>query len=370
MFRIYRWSLLPAVTGWIIALGTTPAGAQMDLIVDQPALAATWHIVDVEFPPGHCAIVEACVGGPGVRRLLRFATKTANIGMGDLTLGDPETDPRFHFSPCHGHYHFDDFTSYQLFDSSDNIAAPGHKQAFCILDTQQYVFEPWVGPRMYTCAFQGLSGGWADTYAANLDCQWIDVTNVPAGEYSLRVSVNPEGTLEETNLANNVSSAPVTLPATTGMPPRPDGNDVPGSPMIVGHAAGGSIRVDHDAAFCPAPQYNLYYGQRQDSGWSYAYTGAVCGIGTSGTAFVDPPDPPAGDVIWFLVVGAEPATGREGGHGFDSAGIERPLSAAGLCGVQRTHSGPACPAGSPGAPFRAAGGEPAPAVHVAPACDR
>ncbi|MCA9697946.1 MAG: hypothetical protein KC431_10515, partial [Myxococcales bacterium] len=42
----------------------------------------------------------------------------------------------------------------------------------------------------YTCYNQGLSLGWSDTYGAALDCQWIDVTDVAPGDYTLRMEVN------------------------------------------------------------------------------------------------------------------------------------------------------------------------------------
>lgn len=35
---------------------------------------------------------------------------------------------------------------------------------------------------------QGLSPGCHDIYAANIDCQWIDITDVPPGNYVLKVT--------------------------------------------------------------------------------------------------------------------------------------------------------------------------------------
>lgn len=34
---------------------------------------------------------------------------------------------------------------------------------------------------------KGLSPGCHDTYAANIDCQWIDITDVAPGTYMLKV---------------------------------------------------------------------------------------------------------------------------------------------------------------------------------------
>ena len=138
----------------------------------------------------------------------------------------------------------------------------------------------------------------------------------------------------------------MTLPAPAGLPPRPDGRLIPGEPLRAS-PLGARVQVDYDVSTCPAPDYNLYYGFRSDA-WSYTYAGAVCRIGTSGTAVVDLPDPAPGYVVWFLIVGVDPFTTpvKEGGHGFDSSGRERPLSGVGLCPVARTQSAPSCRAGS------------------------
>ena len=332
-----------AVVGTALALCGTPLLAQADLIIDQQQLDASWFVEDVYIPSWSCALQEACVGAPGVRRLLRFDTRSANIAQADLYLGSPAGNPLFVWSPCHGHYHFEEFADYKLLDALGGPVAPGHKQAFCVTDSQRYLSAPWVPlTRLYDCNNQGLQRGWSDVYDATLDCQWIDVTNVPAGEYSLTVRVNPESILTESDYSNNVTSVSVTLPAPIGIPPRPDGQHVPGSLLLVSHA-GADVQVNYDVMTCPAPDYNVYYGVRGGS-WSYTYTGAVCRIGTTGSAVITLPDPASKQLIWFLLVGTNPSSApvREGGHGFDSSDGERPLSGVGLCSVESTQSAPSC----------------------------
>lgn len=169
-------------------------------------------------PPDACSVYEGCVTGTGWRRVLRFDGKTANVGSRDLVLGVPANHPDlFTFSPCHEHHHFDQFARYTLLDGEQVIAA-GHKQAFCLLDLQSWAW-PWLGDadETYTCFNQGLSVGWLDIYDRNLDCQWIDVTGVPYGDYTLRIEINvaPEGTthpmLVERDYGNNVVEIPVVV---------------------------------------------------------------------------------------------------------------------------------------------------------------
>ena len=151
---------------------------------------------------------------PGRRRLLRFDTTTPNVGAGDLHLGRPEdVGDIFTFSECHQHYHFDSYASYELLDDAGALMAPGHKQAFCLMD-----FEPWAPgiewrDAKYNCSMQGIAVGWADTYDSYLDCQFIDITDVPEGDYLLRVNLNYQHLLAESDYTNNTTEVPVHIPA-------------------------------------------------------------------------------------------------------------------------------------------------------------
>lgn len=167
--------------------------------------------------PDACTLYEGCVDGDGWRRVLRFDTKTANLGSRDLIMGVPANHPDLYtYSPCHEHHHFDNYANYTLLADGDPIAV-GHKQAFCLLDWEPYTWPDAGEQPTFTCFNQGLSLGWSDTYAANLDCQWIDVTDVPPGDYTLRMDVNlpPPGlahsTLVERDYTNNTLEIPVTL---------------------------------------------------------------------------------------------------------------------------------------------------------------
>ena len=160
------------------------------------------------------------MGGAGKRKLMRFDLQTPNIGAADLRLGNPVGNPAFAYSPCHGHYHLEGYALYELLNLNgtpvflNGRGVIGHKQAFCLLDSQKV--SATAGPANYTCSNQGISAGWSDVYHASLDCQWIDVTGVPAGNYLLRVTINGgeygDHVFAESNYADNTATVTVTVP--------------------------------------------------------------------------------------------------------------------------------------------------------------
>jgi Lysyl oxidase len=46
-----------------------------------------------------------------------------------------------------------------------------------------------------------------------MDCQWLDITGLAPGEYSLGIQVNPERRLNEVDFTNNALDVAVTLPS-------------------------------------------------------------------------------------------------------------------------------------------------------------
>lgn len=184
-----------------------------DLFVEASELDP--YEADIFVNEGSCLLVEGCVAAPGWRRVLRFDTSTPNAGSRDLTMGVPSNHPDlFHYSECHGHFHFDGYANYELLDPRGTPVALGHKQAFCLIDLDNWA--NW-GSYNYNCGNQGISVGMGDVYGANLECQFIDITDVAPGDYTLRVELNrplPETAvppLIERDYANNVTEVPVTV---------------------------------------------------------------------------------------------------------------------------------------------------------------
>lgn len=156
---------------------------------------------------------EACIGAPGVRQLLWFSVESPNVGTGDIVLGQPDpTNPAFKFSECHKHYHFEGYADYELVDDGGATVAVGRKQAFCLVDTERFVDDPSVAEQArYSCLFQGIQRGWSDVYSSRLPCQFLDVTGVTPGAYTLRVEINRGQALEELDYGNNIVELPVDL---------------------------------------------------------------------------------------------------------------------------------------------------------------
>jgi hypothetical protein len=181
------------------------APAMPDLAVVPGQMTGTEAITMASFDGSSCEVVEGCVDAPGERRLLSFASVTENRGTADLDLG-PVPPPGvstgiFVWSPCHMHHHVIGYANFDLLDGSGDVVVTGRKQAFCLEDDEQIV----PGRRsQFTCELQGITVGWADVYATDLACEWIDVTAVPPGTYTVRVSIDPEQMFLDADRSNNV----------------------------------------------------------------------------------------------------------------------------------------------------------------------
>jgi Lysyl oxidase len=186
-----------------------------------PNLTARISRVQIQtrvFTAGSCEVAEGCTL-PGRRRLLRFDLTTPNLGRGDLFLGPPLRDNRptgpFEFSACHGHYHFLGYADYRLCSGANCEVARGHKQSFCLEDYGPFAEDNHVPVReWYRCDNQGIHAGSFDLYTRDLDCQYIDVTDTPPGRYRIRVQINTERHLAESDYSDNEAFLDVEIPAT------------------------------------------------------------------------------------------------------------------------------------------------------------
>uniref|UniRef100_A0A3B3THW1 Lysyl oxidase homolog n=1 Tax=Poecilia latipinna TaxID=48699 RepID=A0A3B3THW1_9TELE len=181
-----------------------------DLIPDPYYIQAASYIQRVQMYALRCAAEENCLSRsayrPSVsdleyRVLLRFPQRVKNQGTADFLPVKPRHEWEWH--SCHQHYHsMEAFSNYDLLDvATGQKVAEGHKASFCLEDTS---CDPGVRRRFACTAHtQGLGPGCYDTYHANIDCQWIDITDVPPGNYVLKVTVNPSQLVQESDFSNN-----------------------------------------------------------------------------------------------------------------------------------------------------------------------
>jgi hypothetical protein len=233
----------------LLSLAAVALADGPDLELDVPRMASSAKIsTGIYHKPGHAPALDAtvpvsgtcvldpdenCVGGPGIRKLLRFDVLVHNVGNEDLVIGNPKDLPNlFVYSACHHHYHFKGAALYQLLDQTGQLVRTGRKQGFCIEDTLPSS-NATTTPKHYDCTNQGIQVGWADWYPSILDCQWIDITDVPAGSYQLFVSWNPKHLMGETNFDNNQGTVPITIPAPTDVPPVVDAITAPTKATVV-----------------------------------------------------------------------------------------------------------------------------------------
>ncbi|MCA9607436.1 MAG: hypothetical protein KC619_17640 [Myxococcales bacterium] len=292
-----------------------------DIWLDASRIDGSYDFTWRDFGAGACTLVEGCVGREGRRRLLTFATWTPNTGTADLYLGNPaEMTSLFTYSACHDHFHFDSYARYELRNAvTGEVVAPGHKQSFCLMDSYSYP-DADIRGLVYSCEDQGIQRGFQDAYFDYLDCQWVDVTDVPPGDYVLRVELNYEHRLLESDYDNNVAEVPIVVrpdDVTLACPPRirqgiqrncglrNEGHFAcaPGTPLVVGcssicgvgactgdpfvRVCDGADDPGCDASLALAADDNSYCDME------------LCGLGGDCCPRAELVCPPSGDIVVF-----------------------------------------------------------------------
>jgi len=140
---------------------------------------------------------------------------------------------RFVRSPDHRHWHLLGFDRYELrrADGGETVVAD-RKSGFCLGDrypvrTRVVPAKPAEPVYRSRCGLdragllgvrEGISPGYGDNYAANLEGQFLPLSGLRAGRYVLVHRVNADGRILESSYDNNASSLRLNLRVRGGEP--------------------------------------------------------------------------------------------------------------------------------------------------------
>lgn len=166
------------------------------------------------------------------------ASQTIRSADGSERTGAVDGVGEVYYDQPHDHWHLRAFERYELRSADGRaLVAPDSKSGFCLGDRYRAVTDftlpgqpPASDPALTTDCHrgdtglqairEGISVGYGDDYAAGLEGQSIDVTDVPDGTYVLVHRVDPAGRLRQADRSDDASSVRLTLtrPAAGAVP--------------------------------------------------------------------------------------------------------------------------------------------------------
>ncbi len=224
----------------VIALGAMTGSTRVE-----PARAGAEALPDLAMAPLQDFQIQWVNG----RRLLRFTAMMVNIGPGHFEVrgsrgstGQPMVMRQVIFADTshtnvsrqvvtdaeakyagdgHNHWHVQEMMRYDLWGGDGTFR--GAKVGFCFLDSDVAdSTRPGYSGGFYVGSFcstnpsalsnkMGISIGMGDEYEWYLAWQWIDITGLSAGTYTLRSKVDPWGYFEESQEGNQCAYAKVSF---------------------------------------------------------------------------------------------------------------------------------------------------------------
>lgn len=218
-----------------IALAALLAPALLAVSPTGPALAATDRLPDLRMAKlSEFRIVVTSSG----RRLLRFTSMMTNLGAGSFMIRSTRSSTSSPWTvrqvirtsdggtrsvttsatmsyggDGHGHWHVERMVAVDLWSASRR--ARGAKIGYCFFDTTAIDLglpgapaspvyrESWCARLTELTNIVGISVGWGDKYQSSLPFQWVDITGLPGGTYTIRAYVDARNLFLESSNANN-----------------------------------------------------------------------------------------------------------------------------------------------------------------------
>ncbi len=292
-------------------IGAAIVSILVAFVVVSPGVAVAQLLPDLTMLQPNEFRLELLSGG--VRRL-RFSTYIVNLGPGrfDVIGSDPDpadstkltrvtqrleqsggwvTQPTpatmFYSGDGHDHWHVFGLQDFKLaFQAtpSERIAT-GVKTGFCFWDNVNLS----GAPRFYTGATEchqqtngtvpmGLSVNWGDKYPWSIGFQYIDVSQLPYGNYCLTLTADPRGEFIEASTANNSTQTLISI--------QPDGVTVLaancGQGVTPPATPTGLNATARDRAV------DLNWNDNTDTVTGYkVYRGTNAGVATTASAYTD-----------------------------------------------------------------------------------
>jgi hypothetical protein len=185
---------------------------------------STPTVVRRTFAPDSCDVLRGCAE-VGLRRLLTFGTEVRNSGTTNVVL--PPSVLTAASDTCVGEPVWTEFARYRLLTGTNVVRE--QTVSACLRDDVRRDSSRTNGP-VFTCDMQGLSVGWARVVPPLDPCQWLDVTDLPDGTYTLEILVDPARRLPDANRTNNLITRQVTLAPVPG----PDNDDFANAAILSG----------------------------------------------------------------------------------------------------------------------------------------
>lgn len=155
---------------------------------------------------------------------LRGGTRRRVTGVGRI---------HYDVEATHSHWHLLPFERYELRKLDGRLVAPAQKAGFCL--TSDHRVRPHVRGSPPRAEFsghcgknfpdasrivEGISVGYGDVYSPMREGQYVDVTDVPPGDYVLVHRVNAGRRLRESDYANDAASVRIRFRGVDSPGPR------------------------------------------------------------------------------------------------------------------------------------------------------